>query len=1513
MTFRYKFVSSILSQKRRNIFALLACLIVLAVPGPLYAQEPTIRFERLSPKQGLSHNTVFSVVQDKQGFIWFGTQDGLNKYDGYTIITYEHDPDDPNSLSSSNAGNLFVDQNGIIWVGTWGGGLNRFDPLTEQATHYKNDPDDPGSLSSDRIQSIYEDRSGTLWVGTAGGGLDKFDPNTQTFAHYKNNPDDPNSLSNDRIWRVVEDEESGVLWVGTNEGLNKFNPQTEQVTRYLHNPGNPNSLSHNQVRTLYLDRNGILWIGTLVGLNRFDPQTETFKTFLLNPTDPDSFVNIVNAILEDEDGNLWIGTIGGGLNRFDQDTKTFTQFVNDPKDPFSLAFNDVRAIYQDNSGMLWVGTRGGGVNKFVPNSEHFAYFTQDLDNPATVGLNDVRTVYEDRSGILWIGTRAGGLKRYDPVSRQFTSFEHNPEDPTSIGNNSVFAIYEDPQGIFWLGTDLGLNRFDPRTDTFTRYEFDPENPNGISDNNLYAIQPDPSGVFWLGTYGGGLNRFDPATEEFTVFRHDEDAINGLSDNNVYPVYQDAAGIVWIGTLGGGLNRFDPQTGQFTHYQHNPDDPHSLSSDYVYSIYVDSSATYWLGTSNGLNRFDPQTGQFTHFVPKNEANRGITFGILSDENNNLWVSTSKGLLKFNPATAQFTQFDESNGLANIVYTERSFFKGRDSEMYFGGINGLIGFDPNQIKESRQPPPVVLTDFKLFNQSVDLEKPISQIDEIPLTYEDDILSFEFAALDYANPAKNQYEYKLEGFDDDWVEAGTRRFASYTNLDPGNYTFRVRASNSAGTLNEEGTSINISIPPPPWQTWWAYTLYFLAGAAIVLGYVRYRTQAQAQELARQREALAQEQMLNEQLRQIDRLKDEFLANTSHELRTPLNGIIGLAESLIDGATGDLSAETNDNLAMIALSGRRLTNLVNDVLDFSKLKHKTLHLDRRPVDMQGLTDVVLMLSKPLGGKKALKLINHIKADTPSVGADENRVQQIMYNLVGNAIKFTHEGTVEVSAQVQGENLAITVADTGIGIAEDQFEHIFISFEQIDGSIDREYGGTGLGLAVTKQLVELHGGRIWVESTVGQGSRFSFTLPLSSSSDRTETLEPLPLEIKIERPTYEAPMLNVQSINGDFKILIVDDEPVNLQVLTNQLTLQDYSVIPAMNGPEALEMIESGLMPDLVLLDVMMPGMSGYEVSKKLRKKYSLFELPILILTAKNQTDDLVIGFESGANDYLTKPVGQGALLARVKTQLTLKEAVKAHELLLTLHQELNIARQIQRSFLPPHRPLWEDLDVICYSAPAEEVGGDFYFHHAFDGAHQGRFALAVGDTTGKGVPAAMLMAGSIASVQAVVTERLTPGTLLTKLDRTISPYTQLISQNCALCYVEISSPAANDEGDTVIMRVANAGCIPPVIRKADGSVSWVDVKGLPLGMGLGADFGYEEPTINLNSGDMIILTSDGLVEAMTTDNELFGFERFEQTIRSGPSDNAEAMLDHLRDTITNFIGQAKIHDDLTIMIVKV
>ena len=650
----------------------------------------------------------------------------------------------------------------------------------------------------------------------------------------------------------------------------------------------------------------------------------------------------------------------------------------------------------------------------------------------------------------------------------------------------------------------------------------------------------------------------------------------------------------------------------------------------------------------MNRLQLDTGHATHYLDRQGLPSNVVQGILKDKLGNLWLSTRSGLSRFNPETGRFRNYDLTDGLQSNEFSG-ACFRSAKGEMFFGGPNGANSFFPGNIRDNKYLPPVFITRFQKFNEDVPLARDISVLDTLNLTYRDRAIAFEFAALDYTAPKKNKFAYRLEGLNEEWIELGARNYVPFFNLPPKEYTLHVRAANNDGVWNMNGASLKIIIAPPFYQTKWAYAFYVLLIGAVLYHFLR----VQQAKLKKERVIAQKLQLANEQLTLADKIKDEFLANTSHELQTPLNGMIGIADALLEGAAGSINPKQAENLSMVVTSGMRLSNLVNDILEFSKLRRKDIDLRLQAVDLYGLTQLVLGLAKPLTQGKDLVLINEIQQNCPAVLGDENRLEQIMHNLVGNAVKFTESGAVRVSAKADGRRLTVSVADSGIGVDPDRRRRIFESFEQADGTISRTHGGTGLGLAITKRLVELHGGTIQVTSVKNQGSTFSFTLPLADEDQapaKPRSVQPQEFEtvLRLSEDFSESNRGRFDP-NAEFHLLIVDDEPINLQVLQNFLSARKYAITRATNGPEAIQLLDEGQRFDLILLDVMMPKMSGYEVCRHIRERFRAHELPIIMLTAKNQTGDVITGFEAGANDYVVKPVSKSELMVRIKTHLEL------------------------------------------------------------------------------------------------------------------------------------------------------------------------------------------------------------------------------------------------------------------------
>ena len=823
------------------------------------AWTPVIRFNHLTFADGLSQSTVLSILQDNKGFLWFSTTDGLNRYDGYEFKVYRHDPHNRETISDSYVRVIYQDTKGALWAGTQGGGLNRYNHQTQHFEHFEYDEVNPHSLSNNVVWSVFEDSHGTLWVGTD-NGLNRFNPETRDFTRFEHQPDNPTSLSHPQV-RALYQDTSGSFWIGTNGGgLNRYNPKNEDFEHLKHDKSNPSSLSDDQVNSIYQDSRGTLWIGTANGLNQYDakPNPEQpsepvhFKRFNHHPADPHSLSHdLVKIITEDSAGILWIGTQSGGLNRFDTIRQRFDVFKHQPSTPNSLSHNSILSIFEDNNGILWVGT-SGGLDRYNSQTRRFKHFNFQQDNPHSLSHNIVKALFEDNQGTLWVGTDGGGLNRYHRDTNQFTHFRHRENAPYSLSHDSVRVIYQDSKDTLMIGTvGGGISLYNPQTQHFTHWRHQPDNPNSLSHDNVRSILEDSQGTLWIGT-DNGLNRYNAHQNTFTHLKYKPSAPHSLSNNEIRAVFEDSNGTLWVGTFGGGLNQYDAEGKRFVHFRHKTASPHSLSHDKVTSILEDSKGTLWIGTyGGGLNKYDAQTGHFNHYREKDGLPNDVVYGIVEDESGELWLSTNQGISRFNPTQETFRNYDVNDGLQSNEFNSSAYFQSTKGELFFGGINGFNRFFPNDIKDDKQIPPIVLTHLLLANQPAPirsathssdltpdgetvftLPKAIDELEQLTLTYHQNLVSFEFAALNFTNPMKNQYAYKLEGQDKDWIytDAKNRR-ATYTNMPSGRYTLRIKASNKDGYWNEQGKSLRITILPPPWKTWWAWCIYVFVLTALML----------------------------------------------------------------------------------------------------------------------------------------------------------------------------------------------------------------------------------------------------------------------------------------------------------------------------------------------------------------------------------------------------------------------------------------------------------------------------------------------------------------------------------------------------------------------------------------------------------------------------------------------------------------------------------------------------------
>ncbi|MBL6964720.1 MAG: histidine kinase [Bacteroidetes bacterium] len=1143
------------SRKVNDFFKIITLLNILGIiVSNLYGQHNEIRFDHLTLDDGLSQNTVHCITKDANGYMWFGTQDGLNKFDGYRFMGYFPDSEDSTSIAHHWITSALEDST-TLWIGTMGGGLNKFDLHTESFTHYKRDTSNPNSLGNDQIWCLAKDRPGNLWIGTLGGGLFRMSREKEgqpVFQQYNNNPEDQNSLSHDRVRTIFEDS-SGILWIGTSGGgLNKFNPVTETFTRYLHDPDNHRSISNNHVWGVVEGPSGDLWIGTYGGgLNKFDRNKEQFTRYTHNPKDPASISsNMILSIVKDPDdpGTIWIGTWGGGLNKFDMNQESSIHFKHAPADPTSINSDNLVTLYADNTGLMWVGTIGAGINKFVKRNP-FAHVKNDPENSLSLSNNSVGPIYEDREGTLWVGTDGGGLNKYEKEKGGFICYRSNPSDPYSIADDIIIEIDEDKDGSLWIGTNKGLSLLTHQNRNkgiFTNFQHDPENPNSLSNNSTGEVLPDQSGQLWIGTGGGGLDKLDVQTNQITHYTHDPENQHSISNNTIATLFEDRSRTLWIGTRGGGLNKLVLNTkgdkkALFTCYKHNPEDSSSIGFNNIVCIYEDQSNNLWIGTGGGgLSRYNRLTNSFTTYTVKDGLPNNVIYGILEDDHHNLWLSTNKGLSKFNPQQNTFTNYDVSHGLQSNEFNESAYFKSSTGKMYFGGINGFNSFFPDSVKANLHIPPVVLTSFKKFDKEVEFDAALTEIEKFEIPYRDNFFSFEFAALDYYDPARNQYAYQLEGFDKGWINSGTRRYASYTNLDGGNYVFRVKASNNDGVWNEAGRSFNINIIPPFWKTsWFRTSLIFATVIAIITVYlIRVNTlKAQKRKLEKKViERTAELKKTHATLVDISRRAGmaEIASGILHNVGNIFNSVNVSTQVLkekterskVDGLkqVTDLLKEHKNHLRTYLTNDKKgklipgyLINIA-DILkeenqeyrkELSTLSAGMTHIEEiisvqqdysgisgypEAVNVVQLVNNAMRIHEDAIIKNGIKPIRNFE-QTPELTTEKVKLLQVLVNLYKNAIESLCDKKqgdrilkTTITKNPQGGEVTIEITDNGSGIQEEHLAKIFTY------GFTTKANSKGLGLHISALTVkELHGEILVHSDGEDKGATFTVVLPEKS------------------------------------------------------------------------------------------------------------------------------------------------------------------------------------------------------------------------------------------------------------------------------------------------------------------------------------------------------------------------------------------------------------------------------------
>jgi signal transduction histidine kinase/ligand-binding sensor domain-containing protein/DNA-binding NarL/FixJ family response regulator len=1322
----------------------------------IFAKVPDCTFSHYSTHDGLSHSGVMCIHQDRDGFMWFGTWDGLNKFDGYQFTNYKSKPGDTSSLSHNRIDFIMEDQHGFLWVKTYDEKAHRFDKKTESYTSFPGESFNKGVIDYD-ITEIHSAPNGDVWLNTRSNGCFRIITDTMgmssTVRHYSTISDETIRLPSNEVYFILQDK-AGQIWISTGKGIKIFEPQNDDFSENIpqdqiftaHYEGekiwlgtkngrlwaigpdssetfsialkgqphislikayNPKTLligtrknglyvyhtgsgalehydktSHknlvdNNIVSVYTDKYGLVWIETeAAGVVKFDMASKEFKYFQhkIEKVSPYVYHGDNFSIFEDVNNMLWINKKKGGFCFYDREKDDISYFYNEPGASNRKFSNLVTSVASDRSGNLWMSTHSSGIEKISFIEEKFNHY-YPVSNPDALSSNNVRSIFEDNQGHLWVGTKEGKLFCYKN-NTLLRTYSNQTRGPGQLYiNGMVYCIAQSSDGALWFGTKGdGIVRAEyngnPKNLNFTTQHFRHTEGtiNSLNHNWVYSIFEDRKGNVWVGTYGGGVNIFQPTDQGYVIFNHQNSDITFPFSkcNQVRFICDDANGNIWVGTTNGlvvlEIEKDHVLPSSYTLIQKEPGNGHGLANNDVHYILRDHQNNMWVSTfGGGLGKAAPKDlnnndFRFEYYTTKHGLPIDIVLAMVEDEKGNLWLSTENGISRFNPKSATFLNFSELDGLKSMIFSEATCCKGPDGKLYFGSLQGFYSFYPDAIEANTEEHPINLVNLQLFNQDVEindphkiLEKPIIYTQAIQLNHKQSVFSIEYAGLYFKNPEKLEYAFMLEGFEEDWNYVRGQRKATYTNLPAGTYNFKVQCSLSGKFDGTNVRELKVEVLPPPWKTKWALIIYF-----VVLALLIWFTRTIMIQIVSLKHKVLLEQQLTD-------LKLKFFTNISHELRTPLSLIIGPIEELLK--TDGTREKTREYLSVIDKNARRMLNHVNNLLDFRKIQTGKMRLALSQIEMVSFLKDIYEGFTNLAEIRKVEFTFQSNVDTFMAWIDPEKMDTVVFNLLSNAFKFTKDNKkihIHFKKTEGHDKFQILISDEGYGIPEEYIPYIFERFKVLRNNDERVSKGTGIGLSLVKEIVELHKGEVNVESEMGKGSLFIVEMYAGADHYNKGEVDFGHVQQnqyihsnldEIDILSADAEMLNCTN-NPDAPTILIVEDNAELRDYLQKILSAHYNIVCANNGRVGLEKALESL-PDLIISDIMMPGMNGIELLDKLRNEIKTSHIPIILLTAKNSLESEIEGLKYGADAYITKPFKMDFLKARVQNLLEQRKRI--------------------------------------------------------------------------------------------------------------------------------------------------------------------------------------------------------------------------------------------------------------------